>query len=207
MVYRTTDRGLARRRARRDFLIQIARDQFGKYGFHHTSVPMIVEAARSSIGAFYIYFKSKEAVFIAVLNAVEHDLSASLNDAQRSAGDDVASQMRAAVETLVRYLAAHPADARILLLDAPSLSGEIHTTWRSIVESHTRSVENALRVLSPPPVVVDFSTAATCWVGSVTEAVLRWLERPEGARPSPDVLTRAIVAFNSSGIGVDLYRC
>ena len=205
MVYRVTNRGLARRRARRDLLIDVARNQFGEHGYHDTSVPMIVEAGRTSIGAFYIYFKSKEAVFIAVLNAVEHDLSASLNDAQNSAGNDVASRMRAAVEALVKYLATHPADARILLLDAPALSGEIHTAWRSVVESHTRSVENAIRALSPPA-VVDFSTAATCWVGSVTEAVLRWLERPETERPSCDALARAIVTFNSKGIGIDLYR-
>jgi AcrR family transcriptional regulator len=160
-----------------------------------------VSAAGSSIGTFYLYFKNKEDIFIDVLKSIEQELAAELNAAQSPAGT-AAMQMQVALETLVGYLAARPGDARILFIEAPSLSGRIHVAWRAIVESHSRSVERALNAISPRVGLLDIPTAATCWVGSVTEAVLRWLAKPERARPSAQQLAQTIVQFNLNAIGV-----
>ena len=92
MVYRATERGLKRKQERRALLLKAARDEFGKSGYYDTSVPQIVAAARSSTGAFYLYFKSKEDVFVAVLKSIEEEFSAALNAAQSAVEPEVVKQ-------------------------------------------------------------------------------------------------------------------
>src|SRR5438270_9315328 len=60
VAYRTTAKMAERKQARRRKLPGEGIRMFGKKGYHLTTVPMIVAAARSSIGSFYFYFRNKE---------------------------------------------------------------------------------------------------------------------------------------------------
>ena len=68
MAYRTTRKMAERKEARRRSLLTAAISIFGKKGFHAATVPMIVRAAKSSVGSFYFYFRNKEDIFAAALN-------------------------------------------------------------------------------------------------------------------------------------------
>ena len=96
MAYRTTAKMADRKEARRKRLLKAAIGIFGRKGYHSTTVPMIVRAAKSSVGSFYFYFGNKEDVFAAALEALGEQISSSLNGAIRAAGPDVLAQMRAA---------------------------------------------------------------------------------------------------------------
>jgi AcrR family transcriptional regulator len=84
MVYRTTPKMLGRKEARRQKLLNVAVRMFGRKGYHATTVPMIVRAANSSIGSFYFYFRNKEDIFAAVLEALGEQVSSALNEAIRA---------------------------------------------------------------------------------------------------------------------------
>ena len=115
MAYRTTDKMARRKQERRRHLLDTAVDLFGRQGYHATTVPMIVEAARSSTGSFYFYFRNKEDVFAAALEDLGERLSEALNEAIAREAQPVA-QMRAAVEGLFLFLAENPERARILIV-------------------------------------------------------------------------------------------
>ena len=70
MAYRRTPATAARKDARRKMILNAATSMFGSYGYHATTVPMIVAEASSSVGSFYAHFRSKEDVFAAVLEAL-----------------------------------------------------------------------------------------------------------------------------------------
>jgi AcrR family transcriptional regulator len=201
MVYRTTDRMMARKEARRRKLLGAALRLFARKGFHATTVPMIVRAASSSIGSFYFYFRNKDDVFAAALQDLGERISSALNRALRAAGPDVLVQMRTAVKALVAFLAENPREARILIVESSGLGKRLESIRRQIIASHTRSVEQALRALANRLPPLDSAVAASCWVGAVYEAVYRWLERPAEGRVPAARLAETIARFNLRGIG------
>ena len=204
MVYRATPKMDQRKEARRKKLLSAAISIFGRKGYHAATVPMIVRAAGSSVGSFYFYFRNKEDVFVAALEALGRRLAAALNIAIAAAGPNVQAQMRAAVEALVRFLAENPEEARILIVESSGLGKRLEAVRREVIESHTRGVEQGLRALADQLPTMDAAVVASCWVGSVYEAVYRWLARPPHERPPADRLADAIASFNLRGIGAQI---
>ena len=201
MAYRTTSRMVERKAARREKLLRAAVGLFGTEGYHATTVPMIVAAAQSSVGSFYFYFRNKEDIYAAALHALGERISAALNGAIAAAGPDVLLQMKAAVKGLVRFLAEHPEEARILIIESSGLGKRLEAVRRQIVASHTRSVEKALIALGGRLPPMETAVVATCWVGAVYEAVFHWLEQSPEQRLSAELLAEAVVQFNLRGIG------
>lgn len=201
MVYRATPKVLRRKEARRQRLLDKAIRLFGRNGYHATTVPMIVAAAGISTGTFYLYFRDKEDIFAAVLAQFGERISAALNQAMAAAGPDVLSHMQAAVKTLVQYLADHPQEARILIVESSGLGKRLESVRRRVVASHTRGVEQALAAVAHRPPPMEIAVVARCWVGAVYEAVFCWLEEPASDRIPAERLAKAIADFNLRGIG------
>ena len=74
-----TERG--RRTLRR--LLDAAGEEFGARGYHETAISNITQRAGVGLGTFYVYFKSKEEVFRALVAdmGTRHALSESVKDA------------------------------------------------------------------------------------------------------------------------------
>ena len=201
MVYRTSQKTLERKEARRKRLLTEATRIFGRKGFHATTVPMIVAAAESSTGTFYLYFRTKEDVFAAALESLSQRIALAINEAMAAAGPDVLSHMKAAMRALVHFLAEHPEEARILIVESSGLGKRLESVRRQVIQSHTRSVEQALSALSSRLPPMDPTVAASCWVGAAYEAVCRWLEQSPNVRITPEHLANAITTFNLRAIG------
>jgi TetR/AcrR family fatty acid metabolism transcriptional regulator len=199
--YRTTPKMAKRKEAHRARLLQIAIRLFGKQGYHATTVPRIVRESGSSTGAFYLYFRNKEHLFACALEAIGERIAGALNTAMAGAGENTISQMRVAVETFILYLAEHPDEARILIVESSGLSAALARIRRPIIASHCRSVEQALTSIADSLPGLDPKVAASCWVGAVHESVYQWLESPKENRISADALAREISGFNLRGIG------
>jgi TetR/AcrR family transcriptional regulator, fatty acid metabolism regulator protein len=201
MTYRTTSRAILRKQERRARLLTEATRLFGQRGFHDTTVPMIVAAADSSIGSFYLYFRSKEDIFAAVLEWMGAQIATAIGEAMAQAGPDPLDHMRAAVEALVNFLARNPGEARILIVESSGLGKRLEAVRRAIVQSHTRSVQQALTLLAHRLPEMDAAIAASCWIGAAYEAAFHWLEQPESQRVTSQHLAESIAAFNLRAIG------
>ncbi|HLJ47918.1 MAG TPA: TetR/AcrR family transcriptional regulator [Bryobacteraceae bacterium] len=201
MVYRTTPLMEKRKEARKKRLLEVAVRLFGRKGFHATTVPAIVKAAGTSTGNFYFYFRNKEDIYAAALQQIGEDISAALNAAIAAAAPGVLRQMRAAVRGLVGFLAEHPEEARILIVESSGLGKHLETVRRQVVGSHTRSVEHALTAAAAQLAPLDTAVAASCWVGAVYEAVFHWLEQPPEQRVPAGHLADTIARFNLRAVG------
>jgi len=201
LAYRTTPKMAKRKEVHRAKLLQIAIRLFGKQGYHATTVPRIVRGSASSTGAFYFYFRNKDDIFARALEAIGEQIADALNKAMASARGDTISQMRVAVETFILYLAEHPDEARILIVESSGLSAKLAKIRRSIIASHCRSVEKALTSISGTLPRLDPKVVASCWVGAVHESVYQWLESSAENRISTEALAREISGFNLRGIG------
>ena len=114
--------------ATRAALIAAGRDLFASEGFAATGRDDIAERAGVTRGALYHHFASKEDLFRAVFEAVEHDLVETVARAAVK-GRDPLDQLRRGCETFLDA-ASDPAVHRIVLVDAPSVLG--WQEWREL---------------------------------------------------------------------------
>jgi AcrR family transcriptional regulator len=128
------DRRLDRGRATRDQLVAAAMQLFAARGFEATSTDAVLEQTGVSRGSLYHHFASKQALFEAVVEAVEARVGAEVVAATAAAGStDPVAVLRAGFLAWVR-LAADPVVRRILLIDAPAVVG--WRRWREIEEQY-----------------------------------------------------------------------
>jgi AcrR family transcriptional regulator len=128
-VDRRHDRG----QATREQLVAEATRLFAERGFEATSVEAVLDAAGVSRGSLYHHFKSKEALFEAVLDAAEVRIGEATLLAAAGAGDDPVDVLRAGALEWIR-LAGDPVVQRIVLIDAPAVLG--WERWREIEEQN-----------------------------------------------------------------------
>jgi AcrR family transcriptional regulator len=123
----------AQGRATRDQLIEVATGLFAEHGYEGTSIEAVLAAAGVSRGALYHHFAGKEALFRAVVSAVNERSMAQLTEAIAGVTDPVDAVRTAALAWI--DLAGDPVIQRIVLVDAPSVLG--WEQWRDMDEGRT----------------------------------------------------------------------
>ncbi|HEY6329126.1 MAG TPA: TetR/AcrR family transcriptional regulator, partial [Blastocatellia bacterium] len=113
-------------------IIAVARELFADKGYESTSTETVLKVAEVSRGSLYHHFENKEALFAAVLEAVEADVTAATGRARANITDPVEG-LRAACDAFLQ-LACDPEVRQIILIDAHSVVG--WEKWREIEERH-----------------------------------------------------------------------
>jgi AcrR family transcriptional regulator len=120
-----SDRGHTRTQAQRSeatraALLGAARELFARHGYAATPREDIVAAAGVTRGALQHHFTDKRSLFLAVYEAVEQEVVASVAAAAMRSGADPVEQLRAGCQA---YLDAvlDPAVQRICAIDGPSV--------------------------------------------------------------------------------------
>lgn len=132
------DRRAEQGRTTRDHLVEVATHLFAERGYDGTSIEAVLEAAGVSRGSLYHHFKGKDALFDAVLEAVEgriaRETAAAVAAAIDASDPDPVAALRAGSLAWIR-LAGDPVVRRIVLVDAPAVLG--WERWREIEEQHS----------------------------------------------------------------------
>jgi len=113
-------------------IIAVARRLFATRGYADTSTEAVLEEAEVSRGALYHHFENKEALFAAVMEAVETDITAATANARKNATDPL-DALRRGFNTFVD-LACETEVRQIVLIDAHSVLG--WQKWREIEERY-----------------------------------------------------------------------
>lgn len=149
-----------RGRATREHLIEIATRLFAAKGYEDTSIEAVLQESDVSRGALYHHFAGKDALFEAVLEAVENSVTARLVEATAAAPDPVAG-LHAGGLAWIRLVGEDPQVQRIAVIDAPSVLG--WERWRTLEEHHGLGLlKSALRAVAdegrlPPGLVTPFA--------------------------------------------------
>jgi AcrR family transcriptional regulator len=105
----------------REQLIAIATRLFGERGYEGASIEAVLRESGVSRGALYHHFDSKEALFEAVLDAVEDEVGREIITAIADLTDPVEA-LRGSCQAWVR-LAGDPVVQQVVLIDAPAVLG------------------------------------------------------------------------------------
>jgi len=125
----------------REFVVQNQRERIvtalvdvvAERGYNATTVANITKAASVSRRTFYEHFDDKEACFLAAYEMVAEHIAASMR-AAAEAFEDWPQQVRAALATMLRFLAGEPELARLVMIEPISAGGEIAARHRSSMQ-------------------------------------------------------------------------
>jgi AcrR family transcriptional regulator len=111
---------------RRRQLIDAATWVFARKGYRHAGISDIIARAGVARGTFYLYFKSKQDVFLAIVNDIHSRITRALADADQSGAVDAhatdpQSILRASARRWLAFFAEHRDAAMVILKEASSI--------------------------------------------------------------------------------------
>jgi AcrR family transcriptional regulator len=156
-----------------------------QHGFEATSVRDLIAAAGMSHQTFYQHFASKEDAWSAAFDQAFVELFAAAWYAA-APQRDAEAKVTAAVSACLNHLAAEPARARLLLVDAPSAGRAATSAIDDATEAFTRLITRAGGDRGKQPAIVPFAL-----VGGIVSLIAGWVVDDRTAE-LPD-LTSALV--------------
>jgi AcrR family transcriptional regulator len=193
-----TNQNLARGAATREHLIEVATTLFTERGYEDTSIETVLQVASVSRGSLYHHFKNKEALFEAVLEAIENDVGLRVMEAAAGATDP--KEMLRLGSLAWVQLAGDPVVQRVLLVDAPAVLG--WERWRALEERHALGlIKLALAAIADqgelePELVDVFSHVVLAAINEVALVIARSdqpvREAEQGADAIEEMLSRLL---------------
>lgn len=163
---------------------------FAEHGYGGGALADLLTSLGVTRGALYHHFGSKQGLFEAVVEHVQHGLSEKIARASQQAGggwEGIEAGCLAFVSA-----ATDPAYRRIVLLDAPAVLGWLR--WKEIDDAHlTSSLHDGLRLAAEQAgVSIDAQAIAVALSGAMNELAL-WVAHHEKTR-APLQRARATIA-------------
>lgn len=193
--------------ARRLAILDAAARVFTAEGYHGATMRAIAREAGLGTGTLYLYFSSKEAVFLALVTRLEQLVLEGIV-AARAGRADTLGKLAASMEAALRVFSSHADLARIVLILAAGAAPEFEARLTAIHQAFIQFVQSELdeAVASGLIEPLDTMLAAHIWVGGSYELIMSWLRRTEGDAqhgqvPVPADLAPALIAYNFRAIG------
>ena len=177
--------------SRREQLLAVALDEFGRRGFHLTQMEHVAAAAGVSKGLLYQHFESKEELFAAVTTAIVGDLSRRLNEVTRPA-DPALERVRVMAKTLFDYATDQPGAWAVIIrhFDKPEVGAELRglrddlgAVIAELMLVNRRTPPS--RLAAAEPVV---TLLAPMVVGGLMSMISWWLDHPEVTRERAETM-------------------
>jgi TetR/AcrR family transcriptional regulator, cholesterol catabolism regulator len=161
----------------RDRLFTAAAELIGEHGFHGTTVDDVVERAGVAKGTVYYHFKSKEALFDALLTEHFGRMEAAFRTAVASA-EHPADALRALVRTELDYIHENRAASKLLMSEVWRSDRVWQETLGPLRERYVAVYHEVLDAGVASGAFgdhLDTGLAASALFGMVATAALDWL--------------------------------
>ncbi len=169
-------RGQESREARRIQIKETALGVFSDRGYHDTSVSDLVSAAGVARGTFYLYFDSKDAIFLELLDDLIVHLRSNIVGVDTSpSAPPLDVQLRATVVRIFETVLSNRPLTRIIFREAVGLHDAVDERLRQFDDDLHAYVIKSLRAGAASGLVRcrDPQISAACVVGSMRELVTR----------------------------------
>jgi AcrR family transcriptional regulator len=182
-------------------ILEAARIEFARRGYHDTGVDDIIRRARVARGTFYQHWKGKRELFDAVVDELFQLVYQRCWPIRLDATPSVQQQIQQLIADLVGMLVANLDLAKILLNEAVGLDAELddkltafyHRLLTLLEASLVRGQE--MGIIRPG----DASVLATCLLGCVKEVLYQYMLGTR--RPPVPALCAELERFVLGGVG------
>lgn len=186
----------ARGEATRRRLLTAAEEEFGSKGYHGASVSSITQRADIAQGTFYLYFRSKEEMFVTLVRDIGHQLRA--HAAQAIAGTTHRLEAeRVGLKAFLQFTAKHRGLYRIVQ-ESQFVDPEI---FREYYETLAEGYAGALAAAARKGELTEGDAATRAWslMGISHFLGQRWCLWQK-KQPPPEILDE-VMRFITHGMG------
>lgn len=188
------------REDRYEQLLAAAASAYADLGYHRTSVKTVVDRAGVATGTFYLYFPTKEASALAIIERL-YELVMGAVVAARSAHQSTLAKLAASTEAVLAAFGRHEHLAKVVLVQAPGAHPDFDRRLQAIHAELTglvaRDIQEAVQDGLVP--AQDATIAAQCIVGAVYEILNGWMR--DRLPPDPVAAAPHLRTFILRGIG------
>jgi AcrR family transcriptional regulator len=178
-----------RREKTRLDLLEAAERVIAAKGYHQTRIADIASEADVGLGTFYLHFKTKNEIFIELIETGAAELRAEVN-AAKAGVESVEEKLRITLGTILDAAAEHPEQFRIVFGHGPAFLD-------LMVRVHEMFIED-LRLDFEPTLGARANAVANLTIGMLSQAVSWLLERTE---LSLDQIKELTINFALGGLG------
>ena len=169
-------------------LLEAAERVISRKGYHDTRIADIAEEADVGLGTFYLHFKTKDQIFIELIEFGARELRADIAAAMTGASS-VTRKLELTITTVLDAAAEKPELFRIVFGHGPAFLDLMVRVHRLFIED--------LRADLAPMLGARAETVAQLTIGMMSQAISWLLQR--GA-PSLDELKNTAVSFALGGL-------
>lgn len=198
-----TKRAAGRRESRRMAILRGAREVFGRNGYHNTHVSDILEASGIARGTFYLYFDSKSAIFLELLDELLAELKSAIVGVDTAPeSPPIHMQLQGTVRRILGTVIENRALATILLREAVGLDVEADTRLRAFYGALLAYIKDALVEGQRIGIVraLDTELASMCILGTIKQFIEQFVMMPSDAPVDVDRTALEVLDFNLRGV-------
>ena len=199
-----TRRAEAQRESRRAHILKTALAVFAERGYHQTRISDIIEAAGIARGTFYLYFHSKSAIFLELLDALLVELRDNVDGVET--GPDappVQEQLLDTVTNIVRVVEEQRLLATIILREAVGLDEDVDHKLTEFYGNLRRFISESLQNGQRMGLVradVDTDIVASCILGSIKYILEQYVMHDPDEDFDVHRVGRAVLDYNLRGV-------
>lgn len=161
-------------------------------GYEATKIADVVARAHVARKTLYDNFAGKEDLFLAAFDSTLADADAAVAEVCDGTGSaSWEDRARAGLQAVLEFIAAHPAEARLCLIEAPAATAVSADRYEAALESYIERLREAV-----PPVPGRPTTLEEALVGGTVWIVQRAVRRGDAAEITDllDELTEFVVS-------------
>jgi AcrR family transcriptional regulator len=151
-----------KRRRMIDAMAELCAEQ----GYEATKIADVVARAHVARKTLYDNFSGKEELFLAAFDATLADADAAVAEACDALGEvSWEERTETGLKALLEFIAAHPAEARLCLVEAPAASSTSAARYEAALESYIARLREAAPTGSRRPVTLEEAlVGGTVWI-------------------------------------------
>lgn len=193
-----------RHAGRRQRLLDAALELFGTRGYADVSINELCAAASVSTRSFYEHFPTREALLIALHDALNAQALQAVGEALADLEpNDLPSRARAGVAAYLRTMTSDRRRARIAVIESVGVSREVEAHRRAAIDRFAAVIALEGERLAAAGVVAprDFQLLAIALVGAINGLVNTWTAEPDWDARVDDItnVAAALIVTGLSG--------
>lgn len=179
-------------------LLAAARRVLAEKGYHNTKIIDIAAAADIGVGTFYLYYPTKDAVFLELVEETARLLKEELDQA-RSAVTGAVEKMRAANQAFFHFAEKHRDLLKIIFGHGNTFNELLRQVYATFVADSVDRIMEGIKSAEfrplPPQII------ANSLVGMFAQVVSWWIEQEE---PSAEAIAEIMTDFVLQGMGIPI---
>ena len=198
-----TARASAIRENRKAELLRAAGEIFAHKGYHQTRISDVIQRAGVARGTFYLYFESKSALFLELLDQLLVELRATIVGVDTSSEISVEEQLQATVRHILEAVVDNRDLTTIIVREAACVDAETDLRLSAFYERILDYIRASLLEGQRLGLVVkrvDLDIAAMCILGTIRQFMEQVVRSQLGAKHDIDRMALGVLQFNLRGV-------